>query len=83
MTSGRQAGQSSDLSSVQALESQITELEAEASKLLKALDSLKESKAEADRAESKRAEEASREIATHVSHHTQTAWQWADGILGY
>lgn len=82
MTSGRHTGQSSDLFSVQALESQIAELEAEASKLLKALDSLKESKAEADRAESKRAEEASKEIATQVGHRAKTTWSWADGMLG-
>jgi septal ring factor EnvC (AmiA/AmiB activator) len=82
VTSGRHTGQSSYLLSVQALESQITELEAEASKLLKALDSLKESKAEADRAESKRAEETSKEIATQVGHRAKTTWSGADGMLG-
>lgn len=82
MTLGWHTGQSSYLLSVQALESQITELEAEASKLLKALDSLKESKAEADRAESKRAEETSKEIATQVGYRAKTTWSGADGMLG-
>lgn len=52
---------------VVALEGQIQELEAEASKLLKALDSIKEAKAEAERSERKRAEEAAKEVARQVS----------------
>ncbi|WVR07736.1 hypothetical protein IAU60_004779 [Kwoniella sp. DSM 27419] len=49
---------------VKALESQITELEAEASRLLRALEQIKESKAESERTAKKQAEEASREIAS-------------------
>jgi homeobox protein cut-like len=49
---------------VKALETQITELEAEASRLLRALDSLKEAKAEQERESSKKAEEATKEIST-------------------
>lgn len=49
---------------VKTLESQITELEAEASRLLRTLDSLKESKAEVEQAAKKRAEETAKEIST-------------------
>ncbi len=49
---------------VTTLETQISELEAEASRLLKALDSLKEAKAESERTEKKRAEESAKEIVT-------------------
>lgn len=49
---------------VKALETQITELEAEASRLLRALDSLKEAKADQERESSKKAEDATKEIST-------------------
>ncbi|WVQ84708.1 hypothetical protein IAT38_006864 [Cryptococcus sp. DSM 104549] len=49
---------------VKALESQIAELEAEASRILRALDSVKEAKAESERLAKKHAEEAAREIAS-------------------
>ncbi|ORY33495.1 putative Golgi vesicle transport-related protein [Naematelia encephala] len=52
---------------VKALEGQISELEAEASRLLRALDSLKEAKAEGERAEKKRADDAAREIASQAA----------------
>lgn len=49
---------------VKAQEDQIAELEAEASRLLRALDQAKDGKAEAERAEKRRAEEAARELAS-------------------
>jgi homeobox protein cut-like len=49
---------------VKTLESQISELEAEASRLLRTLDSLKESKAEVEQSAKKRSEESAKEIAT-------------------
>ena len=52
---------------VKQLETQISELEAEASRLLRALDQVKESKAEGERAMKKRVDEAAKEAATHVS----------------
>ena len=52
---------------VKTLETQISELEAEASRLLRALETLKESKAESERAEKKRAEEQAKEIATQAA----------------
>lgn len=52
--------------SVKALESQISELEAEASRLLRTLDSIKEAKAEIERTEKRKAEEAARELANQV-----------------
>jgi homeobox protein cut-like len=52
---------------VKQLETQISELEAEASRLLRALDQVKESKAESERAMKKKADEAAKEAASHVS----------------
>ena len=52
---------------VKSLEGQISELESEASRLLRALDTAKEAKAEVERTERKRAEELSREVTTQVS----------------
>ncbi|KAK1922128.1 CASP C terminal-domain-containing protein [Papiliotrema laurentii] len=52
---------------VKILETQISELEVEASRLLRALETLKESKAESERAEKKRAEEQAKEIATQAA----------------
>lgn len=51
---------------VKSLESQISELEAEASRLLKALDQLKEAKAESERALQRKVDEAAREASTQV-----------------
>lgn len=48
------------------LESQISELEAEASRLLRTLDSIKDAKAEVERTEKKKADDAVRELATQV-----------------
>ncbi|RSH91821.1 hypothetical protein EHS25_009191 [Saitozyma podzolica] len=52
---------------VKALESQISELEAEASRLLRALDQAKEAKAEVERTQRKKAEDAAKEIASQVA----------------
>jgi len=52
---------------VKQLETQISELEAEASRLLRALDQVKESKAEGERAMKKKVDEAAKEAASHVS----------------
>lgn len=52
---------------VKAQEDQIAELEAEASRLLRALDQAKEGRAEAERAEKRRAEEAARELANQTA----------------
>ncbi|WVR00235.1 hypothetical protein IAU59_007377 [Kwoniella sp. CBS 9459] len=49
---------------VKALESQIAELEAEASRLLRALDQIKEGKAESERVAKKQAEDAAKELAS-------------------
>lgn len=51
---------------VKSLESQISELEAEASRLLRALDSSKEAKAEVGRTERRKADEAAKELASQV-----------------
>ncbi|KAK8853171.1 hypothetical protein IAR55_003872 [Kwoniella newhampshirensis] len=48
---------------VKALESQITELEAEASRILRALDSVKEAKADSERVAKKQVEDAAKELA--------------------
>ncbi|KAL7418489.1 hypothetical protein Q5752_006947 [Cryptotrichosporon argae] len=48
---------------VRALESQVAELEAESSRLLHALDAAKDARAETERSEKKRADDAAREIA--------------------
>jgi homeobox protein cut-like len=53
---------------VKSLEGQISELESEASRLLRALDTAKEAKAEVERTERKRAEELAREVSTQVSY---------------
>lgn len=45
----------------------MTELELEASRLLRALDQVKETKAETERAENKRAEDAARESANQAA----------------
>lgn len=45
----------------------MTELELEASRLLRALDQVKETKAETERAENKRAEDAARESANQAT----------------
>ena len=47
---------------VKSLENQISELEAEASRLLRALDSIKEAKAESERELKKKAEDSTKEI---------------------
>ena len=52
--------------SVRALESQISELETEASRLLRALDSTKEAKADAERAEKRKVDEALKDLAFQV-----------------
>ena len=52
--------------SVKSLEGQIGELESEASRLLRALDTAKEAKAEMERTEKKRAEELAREVSAQV-----------------
>lgn len=52
---------------MKALESQISELEAEASRLLRALDQAKEAKAEVERTQRKKAEDAAKEIASQVN----------------
>lgn len=52
---------------VKALESQISELEAEASRLLRALDTVKDAKAEVERTDKKKADDAAKEIATQAS----------------
>ena len=52
---------------VKTLESQISELEAEASRLLRALDSIKEAKAESEREGKKRADEAAKEISAQAT----------------
>lgn len=55
---------------MKSLEGQISELESEASRLLRALDTAKEAKAEVERTERKRAEELAREVATQVGRPT-------------
>ncbi|WWD19588.1 hypothetical protein CI109_104049 [Kwoniella shandongensis] len=52
---------------VKALESQITELEAEASRILRALESVKEAKAESERVAKKQAEEAAKELVSQTA----------------
>lgn len=52
---------------VKQLETQISELEAEASRLLRALDQVKEAKAEGERSMKKKVDEATKEAAGHVS----------------
>jgi homeobox protein cut-like len=52
---------------VRTLESQISELEAEATRLLQTLDALKESRSESERIERKKADESAKEIASQVS----------------
>ena len=54
-------------SSVRAMETQISELEAEASHLLRALDVVKESRSDLERMERRRADEGARERSTLVS----------------
>jgi homeobox protein cut-like len=49
---------------VKAMESQISDLEAEASRLLRALDQVKETKAESERAQQKKIDEMSRDVST-------------------
>ncbi|WWC64644.1 uncharacterized protein I303_107255 [Kwoniella dejecticola CBS 10117] len=52
---------------VKALESQIQELEAEASRLLRALDQIKEQKAESDRIAKKKEDELAKEVASQTT----------------
>ncbi|WRT70279.1 uncharacterized protein IL334_007277 [Kwoniella shivajii] len=52
---------------VKALESQIEELEAEASRLLRALDQIKEQKSESERAARKKEDELSKEVASQAT----------------
>ncbi|KAI9633995.1 CASP C terminal-domain-containing protein [Dioszegia hungarica] len=52
---------------VKTLESQITDLESEASRLLRALDSAKEAKSDVERTEKKRADEAAKELAVQAA----------------
>lgn len=52
---------------VKALETQISELEAEASRLLRALDQVKEAKAESERSLQRKVDEAAKDAAGHVS----------------
>jgi homeobox protein cut-like len=59
---------------VKALESQISELEAEASRLLRALDQAKEAKAEVERTQRKKAEDATKEIASQVNLAVSSAY---------
>ena len=67
---------------VKTLETQITELEAEASRLLRALDGMKEAKAEGENAERRRVEERAKEMATQVGTPTGRSitlmWQAAE-----
>lgn len=51
---------------MKSLESQISDLESEASRLLRALDQAKESKADVERTEKKRADDAAKELAVQV-----------------
>lgn len=53
---------------VKALENQISELEAEASRLLRALDQVKAAKTESERTLQKKVDEAVKEAANHVGH---------------
>ncbi|WWC91645.1 uncharacterized protein L201_006591 [Kwoniella dendrophila CBS 6074] len=55
---------SQQVEKVKALESQIEELEAEASRLLKALDQIKEQKAESEKTAKKKADELAKEVAS-------------------
>lgn len=59
---------------MKALESQISELEAEASRLLRALDQAKEAKAEVERTQRKKAEDAAKEIASQVNLAASSAY---------
>lgn len=52
---------------VKQLETQISELEAEASRLLRALDQVKEAKADGERSMKKKVDDATKEAASHVS----------------
>ncbi len=52
---------------VKALEGQITELEAEASRLLRALDQMKEAKFEVERSYKRKEEEAAREASSQAA----------------
>ncbi|RXK36992.1 homeobox protein cut-like [Tremella mesenterica] len=52
---------------VKALESQISELEAEASRLLKALELVKEAKAESERSQQRRLDETAKELASQAA----------------
>lgn len=61
--------------SVKTLESQITDLESEASRLLRALDSAKEAKSDVERTEKKRADEAAKELAVQVRSIILCIWQ--------
>lgn len=54
---------------VKALESQISELEAEASRLLRALDQVKESKLDSEKTLQRKVDEAVKEAASHARHH--------------
>lgn len=61
--------------SVRALETQISELEAEAARLLRALDAAKEAESEARRREQKKATDSEKEVASLVSCPIKTETQ--------
>ena len=63
-------GVRADADRVKALEAQISELEAEATRLLRALDSVKEAKADSERTQKKQLDETAKELATQVSCRT-------------